>query len=201
MALQEGKLLTVKNQLWQKFDILVWYTLQCCLYYQKSFNNYNSKLHKIKKLCSWNFFPEFSLSHTIFFKISLSFPGFPWVFQKSGLFPGFPGSVGTLLLRTCFPNAPTINSHSFHIGGASAAASAGVADSTIQILGRWTNNAYHRYIRISDDLVCDLTRRVASVNSCTRQWDTDNSRSVWVAELKIYAGFYTIVCVVYFNII
>ena len=77
----------------------IWYTcLVYTSYYQKSFNNYNSKLHKIKKLCSWNFFPEFSPSHTIFFKISLSFPGFPWVFQKSGLFPGFPGSVGTLSL-------------------------------------------------------------------------------------------------------
>ena len=84
----------------------------------------------------------------------------------------------TSLLRTCFPNAPTINSHSFRIGGASAAASAGVANSTIQILGRWTSDAYRRYICISDDLACDLTRRVASVNSCTRQWDSDNSRSV-----------------------
>ena len=80
----------------------------------------------------------------------------------------------TSLLRTCFPNDPAINSHSFRIGGASAAASAGVADSTIQILGRWTSDAYRRYIRISDN----LTRRVASVNSYTRQWDTDNSRSV-----------------------
>ena len=62
--------------------------------------------------------------------------------------------------------------------GHQPAASAGVADSTIQILGRWTSDAYRRYIRISDDFACDLTRRVASVNSCTRHWDTDNSRSV-----------------------
>ena len=69
------------------------------------------------------------------------------------------------------------------IGGASAAALAGIADNTIQILGGWTSDAYRRYIHISDDLTCDLTRSVASANSYKRQWDTDHSRSVSLAEL------------------
>jgi len=37
--------------------------------------------------------------------------------------------------------------HSFRIGAASSAASAGVEDHVIQILGRWSSDCYTRYIR------------------------------------------------------
>ena len=37
--------------------------------------------------------------------------------------------------------------HSFRIGAATAAASAGVEDSTIQTMGRWQSAAFLRYIR------------------------------------------------------
>ena len=53
-------------------------------------------------------------------------------------------------LRRCFPGARNINTHSFRIGGASAAASAGIPDSQTQILGRWSSDAYRRYLRLSD---------------------------------------------------
>ena len=59
------------------------------------------------------------------------------------------------------------------IGGASAAASAGVPDSTIQILGRWSSDAYRRYLRISDETVCDISSRLSRVVSYSRLWDSD----------------------------
>ena len=51
------------------------------------------------------------------------------------------------LLSLALPHVPNINTHSFRIGGASAAASAGIPDSVIQILGRWSSDAYKRYLR------------------------------------------------------
>ena len=41
-----------------------------------------------------------------------------------------------------------LNTHSFRIGGASAAAAMGIPDSTIQFLGRWASNAYRTYLRL-----------------------------------------------------
>ncbi|KAJ4918189.1 hypothetical protein JOQ06_014324 [Pogonophryne albipinna] len=38
-------------------------------------------------------------------------------------------------------------SHSFRIGAASTAARLGISDQTIQVLGRWSSQAYHTYIR------------------------------------------------------
>ena len=76
-----------------------------------------------------------------------------------------------LVLRRCFPDLPNINTHSFRIGGASAAASAGVPDSQIQILGRWSSDAYRRYIHVSDNLVLQLGQALTSSHS-TRVWDS-----------------------------
>ena len=47
-------------------------------------------------------------------------------------------------------NDLNLNTHSFRIGGASAAATAGIPDSVIQIMGRWASNAYRAYLRIPD---------------------------------------------------
>ena len=41
--------------------------------------------------------------------------------------------------------------HSFRIGAASVAAARGVADSTIQCLGRWKSDSFKCYIRIPRD--------------------------------------------------
>ena len=51
----------------------------------------------------------------------------------------------TQLLRDALPNINDIGTHSFHIGGASAALSAGAWDAMIEILGRWSSDCYIRY--------------------------------------------------------
>ena len=61
----------------------------------------------------------------------------------------------SVLLSACFQNAP-INTHSFRIGGPSTAASVGIPDSAIQILGRWSNNAFRRYLQFPDDTIAEL---------------------------------------------
>ena len=80
------------------------------------------------------------------------------------------------LLRSCFPDL-NVNTHSFRIGGASAAASAGIADSTIQILGRWSSDAYRRYIRIPDEQVMSWSRLISRSHSGSRVWDNDRLES------------------------
>ena len=62
------------------------------------------------------------------------------------------------LIGDSLPQLPHANTHSFRIGGATAAASAGIANSTIQILGRWSSDAYRQYLRLPDSVIvtCQL---------------------------------------------
>ena len=83
------------------------------------------------------------------------------------------------LLSQSLPAATNIDTHSFRIGGATAAASAGVPNSTIQILGRWSSDAYRRYLHLSDDLVQRANRGMATAEF-HRMWDSDNSCSVFI---------------------
>ena len=46
-------------------------------------------------------------------------------------------------------NPAVFETHSLHIGGASALAASGINDSIIQIMGRWKSSAFLRYIRLS----------------------------------------------------
>ena len=80
------------------------------------------------------------------------------------------------MLQTEFPNA-NLNTHSFRIGGASAAAAAGIQDSAIQLLGRWSSDAYRRYLHLSDDTVLDFSRRLFATNRFSRYWDSVHCRS------------------------
>ena len=76
-----------------------------------------------------------------------------------------------ILLHRYLPGVSAVNTHSFRIGGASAAASMGVPDSHIQILGRWSSNAYLHYLHLSDDIVARYCNSMVLANSCSRVWD------------------------------
>ena len=73
------------------------------------------------------------------------------------------------LLRQ-IPGSLNLNTHSFCIGGATAASAAGIPDSTIQILGRWSSNAFKNYIRFSDDTIKALGTRMSNATGSDTMW-------------------------------
>ena len=77
------------------------------------------------------------------------------------------------LLHLSLPDVPNISTHSFRIGGATAAASAGISNSSIQTLGRWSSDAYRRYLRFSDESVHDFCQRMSNVVHFSRAWDSN----------------------------
>ena len=54
------------------------------------------------------------------------------------------------------------SSHSLRIGAATAAAAAGVPHATIQLLGRWSSDAYKLYIRMSENQKKDFSKVLLS---------------------------------------
>ena len=68
------------------------------------------------------------------------------------------------VLRAVFPAVPPamLSSHCFRIGGASRLCHLGVPDATIQVLGRWSSDAFRRYLRLSDALILALQSRMGS---------------------------------------
>ena len=55
-------------------------------------------------------------------------------------------SIREALISFGLQDVSQFNSHSFKIGVATAAAQAGIADSTIQLMGRWRSAAFTQYI-------------------------------------------------------
>lgn len=76
-------------------------------------------------------------------------------------------------IRMSLPGIPNIHSHSFRIGGASAALSAGASDALIRVMGRWSSDCYNRYIRVSDPQVTRFQTQLAHAFT-TKVWDSDS---------------------------
>ena len=65
------------------------------------------------------------------------------------------------------------NTHSLSIGGASTMASAGIPNSTIMILGRWSSNAYQRYLRLPDSVVVRTSSIMGRTSLVSKKWDSN----------------------------
>ena len=74
-------------------------------------------------------------------------------------------------LKITLPNDVNLNTHSFRIGGASAAASCGIPDSAIKILGRWSSDCYRRYIHLSDNVLQEWCLKISGLNGVSKIWD------------------------------
>ena len=55
--------------------------------------------------------------------------------------------------------------HSFRIGATTAAANAGIEDSTIQMLGKWSSAAFLSYIRTPREHLARFSRALATTVS------------------------------------
>ena len=67
-------------------------------------------------------------------------------------------------LTTAGVNCTGYSGHSFRIGAATAASQAGIADSTIQTLGRWNSTAFLGYIRTPPSQLAGFSRALARIN-------------------------------------
>ena len=68
----------------------------------------------------------------------------------------FVGQLRVILSAAGLPQLDYAG-HSFHIGAATAAALAGVEDSTIQTLGRWHSSAFLQYIRMPREQLASIS--------------------------------------------
>jgi len=75
-------------------------------------------------------------------------------------------------LHLSLPGVPNIGTHSFRIGGASAALAAGASDALIRVMGRWSSDCYNRYIRVSDSQISRFQLDLSSAQ-VTRVWNSD----------------------------
>ena len=106
-------------------------------------------------------------------------------FHPSNTGPFFQFQNGTHLtririsniLQATFPMINNINTHSFRIGGASMAASHGIPDSIIQIMGRWSSDCFRQYIQLPDANLAAYQQIMTDPAHHSRLWDSDSLSS------------------------
>ena len=81
--------------------------------------------------------------------------------------PRFVELVRRALVRAGVP-VSGYSGHSFRIGAATAASQAGIPDSAIQALGRWSSPAFLRYIRTPREQLAHFSRSMARPPPCNR---------------------------------
>ena len=64
-----------------------------------------------------------------------------------------------------------VHTHSFRIGGATALAAAGVPDSTIQTVGRWSSDCFMRYLRLSPATIQGLAAAMCNQEAGPACWN------------------------------
>ena len=92
------------------------------------------------------------------------YPSFCWQNKIPLSKSKFMNNVRLELLRANLP-ADIYAGHSFQIGAATTAASAGIEDSTIQTLGRWQSSSYLLYIRLDPCHMASLSSTLAKCSS------------------------------------
>ena len=67
-------------------------------------------------------------------------------------------------------NSDRYSSHSFRIGAAASATSAGIPDRTIKTLGRWPSDCYQRYIHLPLHTLTSIPSLMVSVKKVSKTW-------------------------------
>ena len=105
-----------------------------------------------------------------FLSLSQNTPG-PLFVRSNGFF--LTRRAISVLLTLALPDVPNLNTHSFRIGGASAAFSSGASDAMIRTLGRWSSDCYIRYIRVPDKDIAEFSKKRTETQLTTSVWDPD----------------------------
>ena len=104
--------------------------------------------------------PVKALLHFLRLRGSKAGPLFIWQDGTPLQKPQFNKAVKLALTQAQLP-AEKFAGHSFRIGAATTAASAGLEDSTIQTLGRWKSSSYLLYIRLEPRSLAAISHTLA----------------------------------------
>ena len=85
-----------------------------------------------------------------------------------------------LALASLGYQAGNYSGHSFRSGSATSAAAAGLADWEIKLLGRWSSQAYQRYIRTPEGLLTSFSKRIIEHQTFNKVF---NYRNPYIANM------------------